>query len=90
MDSEELKAKMLAYINTQNYDYDEEWYASRWDFAAVILSDFAEYLGFPLEVPPYVRIKEKSEIDRAKMLEALLPEVTRLFEIEFKKYKESQ
>ena len=90
MDTEQLSKRMLEFIETQNGDYDEEWYASRRDFAAVILSDFAEHLGFVLDVPPYVRVRDKPEIDRNEMLKALLPDVERLFDIHFKQLKENQ
>lgn len=90
MSSEELKAKMLEFIATQDGDYDEEWYASRWDFAATVLSDFAEYLGFVLDVPSYVRRKDTPEINRNEVLKALLPEIEKLFNVEFDRYVKAQ
>lgn len=90
MTKEELKAKMLAFIETQDGDYDDEWYASPRDFAATILSDFAEYLGLELVVPEHVPQLKKPEIDRNAIFKALLPEVQRLFNLEFKKYEENK
>jgi hypothetical protein len=90
MTEEELKAKMLAFIDTQDGDYNDEWYASPRDFAATILSDFSGYLGLELVVPEHVPQLKKPEIDRNAILQSLLPEVQKLFNIEFKKYEEKK
>ena len=89
MSNEELMAKMLAFIDTQDGDYNDEWYATRRDFAATILSDFSEYLGLELVVPAHVPQLKKPEIDRNAVLQAMLPEINKLFDIEYKKRTEN-
>jgi hypothetical protein len=89
MTEEELTAKMLAFIDTQDGDYNDEWYATRRDFAATILSDFSEYLGLELVVPAHVPQLKKPEIDRNAVLQAMLPEINKLFDIEYKKRTEN-
>jgi hypothetical protein len=84
MTDEELQAKMLAFIETQDGDYFDEWYASPRDFAATILSDFAEHLGLEMVIPEYVPQLKKPEIDRNAMLQSLLPEIQRLFNAAYK------
>ena len=84
MTDEELQAKMLAFIETQDGDYFDEWYASPRDFAATILSDFAEHLGLEMVIPEYVPQLKKPEIDRNAMLQSLLPEIQRLFNVAYK------
>ena len=88
MTEEELKAKMLDFIDTQDGDYNDEWYASPRDFAATILSDFSDYIGLELVVPEHVPQLKKPEIDRNAMLQSLMPEIQKLFNIEFKKYED--
>ena len=88
MTEEELKAKMLAFIDTQDGDYNDEWYATPRDFAATILSDFSDYIGLELVVPEHVPQLKKPEIDRNAMLQSLMPEIQKLFNVEFKKYEE--
>jgi hypothetical protein len=90
MTEEELKAKMLAFIDTRDGEYCDEWYATRRDFAATILEDFSEYIGLELVVPEHVPQLKKPEIDRNAILQSLLPEVQKLFNIEFKKYEEKK
>jgi hypothetical protein len=91
MTDEELQAKMLAFIETQDGDYFDEWYASPRDFAATILSDFAEHLGLEMVIPEYVPQLKKPEIDRNAMLQSLLPEIQRLFDVAYKvAYKEQK
>jgi hypothetical protein len=86
MAHDELAEKMLAFIETRDGDYFDERYASPRDFAATILSDFAEYLGIELVVPDYVPQLNKPEIDRNELFKAMMPELTKLFNIEFQKY----
>ena len=81
----ELHDKMLAFIDTQDGDYADEWYASPRDFAATILTDFAEYLGVEIVVPEYIPQVKKAVIDRKELLSALLPGIRELFDIEYKK-----
>jgi hypothetical protein len=90
MNEEELKAKMLAFIDTQDGDYNDEWYASPRDFAATILSDFSEYLGLELVVPAHVPQLKKPEIDRNAILQSMLPEINKLFDIKYKEYTKEQ
>jgi hypothetical protein len=84
MTDEELQAKMLAFIETQDGDYFDEWYASPRDFAAAILSDFAEHLGLEMVIPEYVPQLKKPEIDRNAILQLLLPEIQRRFNVAYK------
>ena len=89
MTNDELTEKMLAFIETRDGDYDDEWYASPRDFAATILSDFSEYLGLELVVPEHVPQLKKPEIDRNELFKELLPHISRLFDIEYKKRMEN-
>ena len=86
MTNEELHAAMLAYIETQDGNYDTEWYASPRDFAEITLSDFAASIGIALEVPPFVRRKTEPEISRAEILKALMPELTKMFDVQLDRY----
>jgi hypothetical protein len=85
MTPEELCDKMLAFIETQDGSYDAEWYASPRDFAATILTDFAEYLALEMVVPAYIPKLKKAVIDRNELFKAMLPEITRLFDVEYTK-----
>jgi hypothetical protein len=88
MTNEELRDKMLAFIETQDGSYDDEWYASPRDFAATILTDFAKYLGVEMVVPEYIPQIKKAVIDRNELFKALMPDITRLFEVEYTKRTE--
>jgi hypothetical protein len=89
MDKELLSQRMLEFIETQDGDYFDEWYASPREFAAVILSDFAKHLGFALEVPPYVPRKSVPQVNRGALLQELLPELSRVLnaELDMRGYK---
>lgn len=88
MNEDDLREKMLAFIETRDGDYFDEWYASPRDFAATILSDFAEYLGIELVVPEYIPRKTRPQVDREALLKALMPGIRELFDIEYKKMDE--
>jgi SNF2 family DNA or RNA helicase len=84
MTNEELQAKMLEFIEMQDGDRFDEWYASPRDFAATILSDFSEYLGLELVVPEHVPQLKRPEIDRNAILKELMPEIEKLFNVAYK------
>lgn len=88
MTPEELKDKMLAFIETHDGEDMDDWYATRRDFASTVLSDFAEYLGLEMVVPDYIPKLKKPEIDRNELFKALMPKIQTLFEIEYAKAKE--
>ena len=88
MTTEELQTKMLEFIETRDGDYFDEWYASPRDYAATVLSDFAEFLGVELVVPEYVPRKTKPEVDREALLKALMPGIRDLFDVEYRKMNE--
>ena len=88
MTSEELQTKMLEFIETRDGDYFDEWYASPRDYAATVLSDFAEFLGVKLVVPEYVPRKTKPEVDREALLKAIMPGIRDLFDMEYRKMNE--
>ena len=90
MTNEEMMQKMLEFIETQDGDYFDEWYASPREFASTILTDFAKYLGMYLVVPEFVPKLKKPEIDRHELLKKLQPEIAKIFEIEYKKMMEKQ
>ncbi len=85
MIEEDLLTKMLAFIELQDGDSFDEVYATQREFAAMVLTEFAEYLGANLVVPAYVPQLKKPEIDRNAMLKALLPGITALFNMEYDK-----
>ena len=87
MNEEELQAKMLAFIETKDGYFFEEWYATPRDFAATILDDFAQHLGLEMVIPEYVPQLKKAEIDRNAMFQSLLPEIQRLFNVAYKEQK---
>ena len=90
MTNEEMMQKMLEFIETQDGDYFDEWYASPREFASTILTDFAKYLGMYLVVPEFVPKLKKPEVDRHELLKKLQPEIAKIFEIEYKKMMEKQ
>lgn len=85
MTNEELVAKMLAFIDAQDGEELDEWYATHRDFAASVLLNFAQHLGLELVVPEYIPRKTKPQVDRGEMLRVLLPEIEKLFHMEYDK-----
>jgi hypothetical protein len=88
MTPEELRDKMLDFIETHDGEDMDDWYATRRDFASTVLSDFAEYLGLEMVVPDYIPQLKQPEIDRNELFKALMPQICTLFDIEYKKAKE--
>lgn len=79
MNNDELRKKMLEFIETQDGDSFNVWCATPKGFTATILSDFAEHLGIEMVVPEYIPTKTKPQINRDEMLNALLPHINQIF-----------
>lgn len=85
MTPEEMQAKMLEFIDTRDGEYFDEWYATQRDYAATVLSDFAEFLNVELVVPEYVPRLTRPQVDRNELLKALMPGIRELFDVEYQK-----
>jgi hypothetical protein len=91
MTNHELVEKMLAFIESQDGEDLDEWYATNRDFSATVLLDFARYMGLELVVPEYIPRKDKRTVNREELLRDLLPHIQELFNMEYdKRMKESQ
>lgn len=80
--------EMLIFIEAQDGEGLDEWYATQRDFAATILSDFCKHIGVEIVVPDYIPQLRKPEIDRNALFKAMMPDITRLFNIEYNKAKD--
>lgn len=85
MTNQELVEKMLAFIESQDGEYFDEWYATGRDFAAKVLLDFSQYMGLELVVPEYIPRKDKPTVNREELLRELLPHIQAVFNMEYDK-----
>lgn len=81
--------EMLAFIETQDGDYADEWYETDRDIAACVLSALADYLGIELVVPEYVPKQTEMKFGRKEILEALRPGLNALFGMEYEKSEDA-
>jgi len=82
--------EMLAFIETQDGEYADEWYETDRDIAACVLCALADHLGIEFEVPEYVPKPTEMKVSRQEILEALKPGLKTLFGMEYKKYMENK
>lgn len=82
MDAEELKAKMLAFVDQQDNSYEEEWWCTPHALYRGVMNEFAAHLGIDFEV----MYKEKTpppDVNRHEILKALLPEIEKRFGLKY-------
>ena len=82
--------KMLAFIEKRDGDICDEWYGPPRDLVAMVMLDFAKFLGIELVVPKYVPRKTKPEVDRQELLRQLLPEIEKLFDLKYKELESKE
>ena len=86
MTEEELKAKMLEFIDKQDHMYDEEWWCTPRTLYAGIMKEFGIHVGIDLAVPHQDRTPPP-DVDRNAMLKELLPEIEKMFNVEYKAHE---
>jgi|LauGreDrversion4_2_1035121.scaffolds.fasta_scaffold06361_1 hypothetical protein len=86
MTEEELKTKMLAFVDQQDNSYEEEWWCTPRALYAGVIKEFAAHLGIDFAAPH----KEKTpppNVNRQEILQSLLPEIQKQFGLEYKKHE---
>jgi hypothetical protein len=83
MTEEELKTKMLEFIDKQDHTYDEEWWCTPRTLYAGIMKEFGVHVGIDLAVPHQDRTPPP-DVDRNAMLKELLPEIQKAFNVAYK------
>jgi len=86
MTEEELKTKMLDFVDKQDHTYNEEWWCTPRQLYAGIMKDFAIHVGIDFAVPHQDRTPPP-DVNRAAMLRELLPEIQKMFNLTYKEQK---
>lgn len=89
MTKEELKAKMLAFVDKQNHDYSEEWWCTPRELYEGVMQEFAAHVGIDFAVP-HKDQTSPPDVNRAALLRELLPEIEKTFNLTYAKYKEQE
>jgi methyltransferase-like protein len=86
MTNEDLARLMQEFVDKQDHSRCDEFYGTDREFAAMVLEDFAESLGIALTIPqiPRKRREISLELTRQALLNEMLPDVERLFNLKFK------
>ena len=85
MNEEELKVKMLAFVDKQDHTYDEEWWCTQRQLYAGVMKEFAAHVGIDFAVPHQDRTA-LPDVNRNAMLKELIPEILKMFNIAHEKY----
>ena len=88
MTEEELKSKMLAFIDQQDNTYEEEWWCTPRTLYAGVMKEFAIHVGIDFAIP-HKDITPPPDVNRHEMLKALLPEIQKQFGIMYNKEKQN-
>lgn len=86
MTEEELKTKMLAFVDQQDNSCEEEWWCTPRTLYAGVMKEFAAHLGIDFAVP-HKEEPPLPEVDRNALLQSLLPEIQKQFGLEYKKHE---
>lgn len=77
--TEEFTQKMIEFIDAEDGEHCEEWWATPREHYARVLTEFAKSLGIELVVPEYVpQVKPQYKVDRQAILRSLLPELQKM------------
>ena len=72
----DMLAELLAFMETQDHTWREEWYVSDREMVAKVIERFfTEHLGAPLRLPDVPLQKVEPNADRLEVLNSLVPYV---------------
>ena len=86
MREEELKAKMLEFVDQQDNDINDEWWCTPRTLYAGIMKEFAIHVGIDFVVPHKDRTPLPN-VDRNALLKELLPEIEKQFGLRYSEEK---
>jgi hypothetical protein len=79
MKKSDMLAELLAFMQTQDHSWREEWYVSDREMVAKVIERFsAEHLGMPLNLDSGPIQKVEPKVDRKEIMQSLVPHVTEM------------
>ena len=70
----DMLAELLAFMETQDHTWREEWYVSDREMVAKVIERFfTEHLGAPLRLPDVPLQKVEPNVNRQEILNSLMP-----------------
>jgi len=83
MTEEELKAKMLAFVDKQDHYCCEEWWCTPRELYEGVMQEFAIHVGIDFAVPHQDRTPPP-DVNRAALFNKMLPEIEKAFNLTYK------
>ena len=73
----DMLAELLAFMETQDHTWREEWYVSDREMVAKVIERFStEHLGAPLRLPDVPLQKVEPNVNRQEVLNSLMPHMS--------------
>ncbi len=79
MKKSDMLAELLAFMQTQDHSWREEWYVSDRELVAKVIERFStEHLGMPLTLDSGPIQKVEPKVNRQELMQSLVPHVTEM------------
>lgn len=75
---QQLADMIVAFVGKQDGDTWDDWSGTQRDYASVIMTDFAEFIGLDIIIPEHKPVMTDRQVDKKKLLEEMRNEVDRM------------
>lgn len=75
---QQLADMIVAFVEKQDGDTWDDWSGTQRDYASVIMTDFAEFIGLDIVIPEHKPVMTDRQVDKKKLLEEMRNEVDRM------------
>lgn len=73
-----LADMIVAFVEKQDGNMWDSWSGTQRDYASVIMTDFAKFMGLELVIPEHKPVMTDAQVDKQKLLEEMRSEVDRM------------
>jgi hypothetical protein len=74
----QLADMIVAFVEKKDGDTWDDWSGTQRDYASVIMTDFAEFIGLDIVIPEHKPVMTDRQVDKKKLLEEMRNEVDRM------------
>lgn len=73
-----LADMIIEFVEEQDDGMFDSWSGTQRDYASVIMTDFAKFMGLELVIPEHKPVMTDAQVDKQKLLEEMRSEVDRM------------
>ena len=74
----QLADMIVAFVEAQDRDTWDDWSGTQRDYASVIMTDFAKFIGLDIVIPEYKPVMTDRQVDKQRVFEEMRTHLERM------------